>query len=242
MSTSLSIIIPAYNEEKRLPSTLDTIIDYLKDTKSLDPEILLVVDKSKDKTFEIAKEYSKNHPKIKILYNNMKKGKGYAIRRGILESKGDYVLFTDADLSTPITELDKFLLNIKGNDIIIGSRTHKDSKIKNKLVSRVVLGSMGSLLLRIFLIDKIKDTQCGFKLFKGDIARKLFSISRINGFGFDFEIIYLAQKFKYNIYECPVFWVHKEGTKVTVQSHFVTLAELFSILKNNLMGHYRINR
>ncbi|MEK6876378.1 MAG: glycosyltransferase family 2 protein, partial [Nanoarchaeota archaeon] len=148
--------------------------------------------------------------------------------------------FADADTSTPITELDNFMPQIKGYDIIIGSREHKDSIVKNKLVSRVVLGNLGNILLRLFLIKKIRDTQCGFKLFKGNIARKLFSLSRIKGFGFDFEIIFLAQKNGYKIKEMPVNWAYCEGTKVTWQSHFVTLRELFEIKLAHLFGKYKI--
>ena len=132
------------------------------------------------------------------------------------------------------------LPHIKEYDIVIGSREHKDSIVKKKLTSRVILGNLGNILLRMLLIKKIKDTQCGFKLFKGDIARELFSLSRIKGFGFDFEIIFLAQKKKYRIMEMPVNWTYCAGTKVTWQSHFKTLSELFEIKLNHLLGKYRL--
>lgn len=234
----LSIIIPAYNEEKRLGDRLDRIDEYL-DKKKINNEIIVVVDKSKDGTFELVKEYSKKHKNIRYLYNPKKSGKGFAVKRGILDSKGDLVLFTDADNSTSINELDKFLELIKKHDIVIGSRALKKSVVKKKLISRIILGSLGNTLLRLFLINKIRDTQCGFKLFKGDIARRLFSLSRINGFGFDFEIVFLAQKSRYNLLEYPVEWVHCEDTKVTWQSHFQTLGELAEIKLNNFLGKYR---
>ena len=235
----LSIIIPAYNEEKRIPETLNRILQYLKERK-ISNEIIVVIDKGKDNTLEVIKDYSKNFKNIRYIYNSKKYGKGYAIKKGILSSKGNLVLFTDADTSTPITELDKFLPKIKESDIVIGSREHKDSNVRKKLISRVILGNLGNLLLRLFLIKKIKDTQCGFKLFKGNIARELFSLSRINGFGFDFEIIFLAQKKKYRIRECPVNWTYCEDTKVTWQSHFKTLSELFEIKLNQWSGKYKI--
>jgi len=235
----ISIIIPAYNEEKRLPEALNRMLNYLKKRK-LRNEIIIVADKSKDRTLEVVKYYSKRYKNIRYIYNPKKQGKGYAIKKGVLASKGSLVLFADADTSTPITELGNFMPQIKGYDIVIGSREHKDSIVKNKLISRVVLGNLGNILLRLLLIKRIKDTQCGFKLFKGNIARELFSLSRIKGFGFDFEIIFLAQKKKYKIREMPVSWTYCDGTKVTWQSHFGTLRELFEIKLNHLLGKYRI--
>ncbi len=233
----LSIVIPAYNEEKRLPKTLNRMLIYLKKRK-LKNEIIIAADKSKDRTLGAVRDYSKRYKNIKYIYNPKKQGKGYAIKKGILASKGSLVLFTDADTSTPITELDKFMPQIKDYDIVIGSREHRDSVVKEKLISRVILGNLGNILLRLLLIKRIKDTQCGFKLFKGNIARKLFSLSRIKGFGFDFEIIFLAQKSGYKIKEMPVNWTYCGGTKVTWQSHFVTLKELFEIKLNQLLGKY----
>ena len=235
----LSIIIPAYNEEKRIPETLNRILHYLK-RKKINNEIIVVVDKSKDKTLEVVQKYSKKFKNIKYIYNPGKCGKGYALKKGILSSKGSLVLFTDADTSTPITELGKFLPKIGESDIVIGSRAHKESNVRRKLISRVILGNLGNFLLRLFLIKRIRDTQCGFKLFKGNIARELFSLSRINGFGFDFEIIFLAQKKKYKIRECPVNWTYCDDTKVTWQSHFKTLSELFEIKFNQWSGKYKI--
>lgn len=235
----LSIIIPAYNEEKRLPGALDRTLNYLKNRK-IKNEIIIVADKSKDRTLDIVQQYAKKFKNISYIYNTKKQGKGYAVKKGILASKGSLVLFTDADTSTPITELDKFLPKIKNYGIVIGSREHKGSNVKKKLISRVVLGNLGNILLRIFLIKRIRDTQCGFKLFKGNIARELFSLSRIKGFGFDFEIMFLAQKRRYKIKEMPVNWVYCEGTKVTWQSHFETLSELFKIKLNHLLGKYEV--
>lgn len=236
----ISIIIPAYNEEKRIPEALNKILKYLKERK-MKNEIIVVVDKGKDRTLEVIQRYSKKYKNIKYIYNPKKQGKGYAIKKGILASKGNLVLFADADTSTPITELDKFLTKIKDYDIVIGSREHKDSDVRNKLLSRVILGNMGNFLIRRFLgVKKIRDTQCGFKLFKGKVARQLFSLSRINGFGFDFEIIFLAQKKRFKILEYPINWIYCEGTKVTWQSHFKTLSELFEIKMNYLLGKYDI--
>jgi dolichyl-phosphate beta-glucosyltransferase len=234
----LSIIIPAYNEEKRLPETLKRILGFLKKRK-INNEIIIVVDKSKDRTLDLVKRYSKKYTNVRYIFNPKKCGKGYAVRKGILSSKGKLVMFTDADTSTPIAELDNFLPKIRRYDIVIGSREHKGSVVKKKLLSRVLLGNIGNLLLRIFLIKKIRDTQCGFKLFKGSIARELFAKSKIDGFGFDFEIIFLSQRKKYRIYECPVNWTYCEDTKVTWQSHFKTLSELFEIKLNQLSGKYR---
>jgi dolichyl-phosphate beta-glucosyltransferase len=233
----LSIVIPAYSEEKRIPETLNRIIKYLK-KKKISNEIVIVVDKSKDKTLEVVQKYSKKNKNMRYIYNPKKSGKGYALKKGILNTKGDLVLFTDADTSTPITELDNFLPIIKECDIVIGSRAHKHSDVKKKLITRVILGHLGNFLIRLLLLKRIKDTQCGFKLFKGEIARELFSLSRINGFGFDFEVLSLAQKKHYKIIERPVNWTYCADTKVTWQSHFVTLMDLFEIKLNQLTGKY----
>ncbi len=235
----LSIIIPVYNEEKRLPTAIEPVLQYVKN-KKLKNEIIIVADKSEDKTLEVAKNYSEKHQNIQYIYNQKKSGKGYAVRKGVLASKGSLVLMADSDTSTPITELNKFLERIDKYDIVIGSRAHKEANIKKKLMSRVILGKLGNILLHIFLIKKIKDTQCGFKLFKGNIARELFSMSRINGFGFDFEILFLAQQKKYKILEFPITWSHCEDTKVTWQSHFKTLSELFEIRLNYICGKYKV--
>src|SRR3989338_5397225 len=143
----ISIIIPAYNEEKRLPEALNRLLSYLKKRK-LKNEVIIVADKSKDRTLEVVKDYSKRYKNIRYIYNPKKQGKGHAIKKGVLSSKGSLVLFADADTSTPITEFDKFIPNIKEYDIVIGSREHKDSIVKKKLLSRVILGSLGNILLR----------------------------------------------------------------------------------------------
>lgn len=233
----LSIVIPAYNEEKRLPKALDPMLRYLRRGK-LSYEIIVVVDKSRDRTLEVVRDYSKRDKRIRHIFNPRKSGKGYAVRKGMLASKGDLVLMADADTSTPIMELDGFLESIEQYDIVIGSREHKESDVKKKLISRVILGNIGNMLLRLFIIKDIRDTQCGFKLFRGEVARRLFRMSRIDGFGFDFEIIFLAQKYGYKILEAPVRWTFCEGTKVTWGSHFTTLGELLRIVLNNLAGRY----
>jgi len=233
----LSIVIPAYNEEKRLPKALDPMLAYLK-RKNIRHEIIIVADKGIDRTWDVVRDYAKRYRAIKYIFNEKKQGKGFALKKGVLKTKGNFVLFADADTSTPIEELDVFLPLMENADIVIGSREHKDSKVKNKLISRVILGNLGNLLLRMLLIKNVKDTQCGFKLFKGNIARELFGMSLMNGFGFDFEIIFLAQKKNYKIIECPVHWVFCDGTKVTWQSHFKTLSELFEIKMNYWKGKY----
>jgi len=209
----LSIVIPAYNEEKRLPEALNRMLSYLKKRK-LKNEIIIVADKSKDNTLEVVKNYSKKYKNIRYIYNPKKQGKGYAIKKGVLSSKGNLVLFTDADTSTPIIELDNFMPQIKGYDIAIGSREHKDSIVKNKLISRVVLGNLGNILLRLLLIRKIRDTQCGFKLFTRNAAMLLFKKQRIDGGIFDTELIYLTRKFGLKAKEVPVVWVNNPDSKI----------------------------
>ena len=241
MSKELSVVIPAYNEEKRLPAVLDSMIEFMK-KKKIGYEIIVVVDKGKDNTEGVVKDYAKKNKDIRCIINPKKSGKGFAIRKGVLATKGNLVLFADADLSTSIKELEYFLPKIKDFDVVIGSRAHPDSKVEKKMISRVILGFMGNMLIRLFLGLNMWDTQCGFKLFRGPVARDLFGRSRINGFGFDFEILFLAKKRKYTVHERPVKWVHCEDTKVTWQSHFQTLYELFSIRWNYMREKYGIKK
>lgn len=233
----ISVIIPAYNEEKRLPKTLNRIYKYLSKTKA-DYEILVVDDGSKDRTIEAARK-TKND-KTKIISYGRNKGKGYAVKTGMLKADGDYLLFSDADLSTPIEELDKFLKQMKHHDIVIGSRAVKGSDIKIKQpFYRVLLGKTFNLIVQILTIRGIHDTQCGFKLFRKEAAMKIFPKQRIERFGFDVEILFIAKKSGYRIKEMPVVWINDEESKVSpVKDAIRMFRELLTIRYNSLRGRY----
>ena len=225
----ISILIPAYNEEERIVSSLEKISSFFNDQEY---EIIVVDDGSTDKTREVVSKFDN------VILNNQREnfGKGFSVKEGIFMATGNKVLLTDADLSTPIEEYNK--LNEYFNDypIVIGSRALAESQVQNNIF-RKMLGRFGNLLIR-FIVKDIKDTQCGFKLFDRNVASDLFSRQTIKGFGFDFEILFLAQKKEYKIKEVPVIWKNVEGSKVKPIHYFITLFELFKIMKNNLKGKY----
>lgn len=235
----LSIIIPCYNEENRIKNNLPRIINYLEKNQP-DYEVIMVIDLGKDQTLDIIKKIKGK--KTRFIINKKRMGKGHAVKQGILASKGDYVLFLDIDLSTPMEEFPKLFQYMNDYDIAIGSRALNNSKVLKKRIDRKILGSLGNVLIQIFLFKGIKDTQCGFKIFKKEAAKKIFSLQKNTGFGFDFETLFLAKKFNYKIREVPITWSHVGNSKVTFASHFITLYELIKIKINELKGVYDISK
>ena len=237
----ISLIIPAYNEEKRIEKSLIEIIDYCK--KNFEKyEIIVVDDCSKDKTNDIVTKYKDSN--LKILKNVVNKGKGYSVKRGILEAKYPLVLFTDSDLATPIEELKKFIEYIgQGYDIVIASRNLKESNIQVKQPKyRQIMGKTFPLLVNILALSEFKDTQCGFKLFKTDLAKKIVSLQTFERFSFDVEILFIAKKMGYKIREAPVNWIDKEGSTLNpINDTFKMFIDLFKIRYNQLSGKYRIS-
>jgi len=238
----LSVVIPAYNEEKRLPKTLKEISSYLE-KQNYDYEIIVVNDGSKDKTAEIIKELISEIKNLKLIDNKENCGKGFVVRQGLLEAKGEYRLFTDADNSTPISEIEKFFPYFKkGYDIVIGSRDIKGAIIKNpQPLYRRILGDIFSLLSRIIVgYWGIKDSQCGFKAFTAKAANDILPKCRINRFAFDPEIIKLAKKMNYKIKEVPIIWENEPHTKVDFKNTIKMGIDLLIIKWNLLTGKYKI--
>ncbi|MCM8802723.1 MAG: glycosyltransferase family 2 protein [Candidatus Omnitrophica bacterium] len=226
----ISIIIPAYNEEKRILKTIEKVYKYFKE-KKLDFEIIVVDDGSKDKTVEVVNEFLKEKNEIKILKHEKNMGKGAAVKTGVLNASGDLILFTDADLSTPIEEFEKLKKKIEdGYDIAIGSRGLKESKIViPQPFYRRIIGKIFPLLVRLIITNDFRDTQCGFKLFKREVAKKIFSQLKTEGFAFDVEILARAKKYGYKIAEVGIVWYNSPHSSVRIfKDSFIML---FSLLK-----------
>ena len=210
-----SIVIPAYNEEKRIPEFLSDVRNYM-DGKTEKFEVVIVDDGSRDNTAEVVEKLASEDPRIRLIRQIPNQGKGAAVKRGVLEAKGDFVIFADADGATPITELDKFLpIANLGDDILVGSRKAGSGSVeRNRNLIRSIMGFIFYKIVNFFAVPAVKDTQCGFKLFRKDVALKLFSSCAEKGWAFDVELLYLAQLHGFKITEVPVNWHEVEGSKV----------------------------
>lgn len=238
----LSIVIPAYNEEKRLPRTLARIEDYLSAKQiALDTiEIIVVDDGSTDATAAVAREWSQRLP-VRAVSNGLNHGKGFSVRHGMLEARGRIGLFTDADLSSPIQECAKLLDSIgSGHDVAIGSRALDRSLIEeHQSPYREMAGIIFNAFVRLFTFLPFHDTQCGFKAFVLDRSRIVFEQQRIEGFGFDPEILFIAKRHGLRMAEVPVRWAHDPATKVhVIRDSFVMFCDLLYIRWNWLLGRY----
>lgn len=236
----LSIIIPAYNEEKSISKTLKEINSYLT-KQEYKYEILVVNDGSKDKTAQIVKD---SIPKIKgleLIDNKKNKGKGGVVKQGMLAGKGDYLLFTDADHATNINHLEKVWPEInKGTKIVIGSRDsrdHPDAQQANPQPKwKRLFGDMGNIVIQILLLPGIWDTQCGFKVFEKQLGQKLFSLSKAYRWAFDVEILSLAKKMKQGIEIVPTYWINNPNSRVSLKAYvrfFRDVLEIFWRIKSN---------
>lgn len=241
----LSVVIPAFNEEFRLASSLRSIITYLI-SRDLQFEILVVDDGSRDRTADVAGLFLPEQTldwRILVLENIENRGKGYSVRRGMLECRGRYALLTDADLSTPISELPKLEACVMEGicDIALGSRDLSESRVEVRQSRfRESSGKLFNRIMRLLVGLPFRDTQCGFKLFDMKRCRALFEHQTIEGFGFDVEILFVARKWGLKAREVPVVWRHAAGSKVRFFPHaFLMLAELFRIRWNELAGKYR---
>ncbi len=212
----LSLIIPAYNEERRIGATLKRVLDYLQNRKE-SFEILVVDDGSVDNTQEVVKFFVEHYPRqVKLLSHTGNRGKGYSVKQGVAAAAGEVILFSDADLSTPIEEAEKLSRYLKENyDIAIGSRALPESQvIVHQPWYRENMGQFFNLLVQALIFPGIKDTQCGFKVYKNKVAKELFAQSQIEGFAFDVEILFLARKAHYRVKEVPVNWINSPQSKV----------------------------
>ncbi|MDX2030103.1 MAG: glycosyltransferase family 2 protein [Blastocatellia bacterium] len=238
----LSIVIPAYNEENRIGTTLKGTFDYL-DTQAYDAEVIVVDDGSKDRTTQRVLEFQERaQGRLRLVENPGNRGKGYAVRNGMLAAAGEIILFYDADLATPTSEIAKVIEPIAEDryDVVFGSRALKYELIgTHQSFLRELRGRGGNLFLRAMLGLSFKDTQCGFKAFRKAAARAIFPLQRVEGFGFDPEILFIAQKQGWRLLEMPVRWNHVEGSSVTLFGTTIkVLMEVSAIRWNDLLGRY----
>ena len=238
----LSVVIPAYNEALRIGGTLEKVRAYL-DTRGFPCELIVVDDGSRDEMPELLAGYCERHPATRVLRNEPNRGKGYSVRRGVLEARGQFVLFTDADLSAPIEETNKLLAAIEREqaDAAVGSRA-----LDRRLIGvrqpwrRETAGRVFNVLVRIFTGLRIQDTQCGLKLFRKDTTRRAFELQTVTGFGFDPELLFLIEHLGGKISEVPVRWNDNPATKV----HFLRdstrmFLDLLALRWRALTGRYR---
>ncbi len=238
---SYSIIIPAYNESERIGGTLDKILAY-STRHGWDVEIIVVNDGSHDNTAEIVRGSTVQHPGLQLLENPGNRGKGYSVRNGMLHAGGEILLFTDADLSSPIEEASKLFAAIEaGADVAIGSRwLRSELQTQKQPLYRQLFGRIFNLLLRVILGLKFKDTQCGFKAFTRRSAQTIFPQQQIERWGFDPELLYLAKKFGFTVAEVPVAWAHREGTRINpLRDGIRMFGEVLKIRWNALTGKYK---
>lgn len=211
----LSVVVPAYNEELRLQLTLERIIAFLTD-ETYSWEILVINDGSTDKTAKVAEQVLASiGDKGRVLHNPGNRGKGYSVRAGMLEAHGKWILMSDADLSTPIEEVSRLMKASEKYDVVIGSRGLKESQLEERQpLYRETMGRIFNIMVQIMALPGIRDSQCGFKLFRQDVAKAVFSRTTIDGFGFDVESLFLAQRLGFSIGEVPIRWVNHPASKV----------------------------
>ena len=239
MIMKLSVVVPAYNEEECILSTLRKIFQYLQQ-KGMEYEVIVVDDGSTDNTKKLV--MSVDNARLRLLENQTNLGKGAAVKKGMLKAQGDLLLFLDADYSTSINELDRFLPKIEeGYDIVIGSRGLKTSKIEvSQSKMKVLKGRLGNQLIQLLAVSGIKDTQCGFKLFTKKCL-PIFKKQTLNKWGFDFELLFIARKLNLKIFEHPISWANNPFSKVKTIDYFVTLLDLIKIRINDIKKIYDKN-
>src|SRR5580700_8088011 len=235
-----SFILPAYNESERLATSIPKVLEYVRD-RGLRAEIIVVNDGSTDTTADVVRQFAVTNPMIVLLENPGNRGKGYSVRNGMLHSNGAVALFTDADLSSPITEADKlFAALANGADIAIGSRWLKrELQTERQPILRQLYGRLFNLGLRIVLGLGYRDTQCGFKAFTRNAIQIVFTRQRVERWGFDPELLFLARKFKLKTVEVPVEWAHDHRSKISPLRDGLRMgSEVLQVRWNEIRGRY----
>ena len=235
-----SIIIPAYNESERITATLESVAAYARQ-QQWDVEVLVVNDGSRDNTVAVVEQLARAHPFIRIIENPGNRGKGYSVRNGMLQSRGEILLFSDADLSSPIEEAPKlFEALATGADVAIGSRwLRAELQSQRQPLMRQIYGRMFNVALRVLLGLNFRDTQCGFKAFRREAAQRIFPLQKIERWGFDPEILFLARKLGFRTVEVPVRWAHSAGTRLhPLRDGMRMVWEIFRVRWYAITGQY----
>ncbi|HET6847010.1 MAG TPA: dolichyl-phosphate beta-glucosyltransferase [Anaerolineales bacterium] len=239
MSTPLlSIVIPAHNEESRLPRTLEQVFAFLQ-KQPYSAEVLVVENGSVDRTLAIAQQFASNHPQLRPIQLDAR-GKGLAVRTGMLAATGDYRFMCDADLSMPIEEVNRFLPPaLPDLDVAIGSREVHGARRFNEPAHRHLGGRFINLIIRLLILPSLQDTQCGFKCFRADVAQDLFRQQTLEGWSFDIELLYIAYRRGYRVVEVPVDWYYRSESKVSaVRDALRMISDIFRIRSNGRRGLY----
>jgi len=237
LSTFLSIIIPAHNEENRLPGTLEQVFHFLE-KQSFTSEVIIVENGSSDRTLNVAQEFSATHKNFWVMQSE--RGKGAAVRRGMLEAKGEYCFMCDADLSMPVDEISKFIPPaLEGYDIAIASREAKGAVRYNEPPYRHFGGRGINFIIQLFILPGLNDTQCGFKCFRAEVAKDIFKYQTLHGWSFDIELLYIARRRGYRVKEVPIHWYHFADSKVSALRDAVRMIQdIFRIHANAWRGKY----
>lgn len=238
LNSFLSIIIPAYNEESRLPNTLEQVFHFLE-KQSFRSEVIVVENGSTDRTFEVAQKFTEQHKNLRVIHNE-ERGKGGAVQRGVREAHGEYVFICDADLSMPVEEISKFLPPaLKDFDIAIGSREAPGAVRYNEPYYRHLTGRVFNILIRLMVLPNLQDTQCGFKCLRAEVARDIFPFQTLTGWAFDVELLYIAHHHGYDILEIPIDWYFNADSKVRVlRDSWRMFIDLLVIRRNAKRGRY----
>jgi dolichyl-phosphate beta-glucosyltransferase len=234
----LSLVIPAHNEERRLPGTLEQVFAFL-DKQSYSAEVVVVENGSTDRTLEIAQDFARNHPNLRVIHTD-ERGKGLAVKRGMLEAKGQYRFFADADFSMPVEEINRFLPpKLADFDIAIASREAVGSTRYDEPFRRHLSGRIFNSLIRLVVLPGLEDTQCGFKCFNARVVEAIFPLQTMPGWSFDVELLYIARRKGYRVQEIGIPWYFNPETKVSlVRDSLRMAADLFTIRRNARKGLY----
>lgn len=233
----LSIVIPAHNEERRLPQTLEQVVDFVK-KQPFDTEVLVVENASRDNTLQVAQDFAARYPLIRVIHEELP-GKGRAVHKGMLAATGQYRFFADADFSMPVDQITRFLPPALDVPVVIASREASGAVRYNEPAYRHITGRVFNSLIRLLVLHDLDDTQCGFKMFRADAAQELFPRQTLMGWSFDVELLYIARRRGYPILEIGVPWYFNPESKVNVlRDSWRMFTDLITIRRNGRMGKY----